>query len=331
MRRYAHSSSRSVPWTAWRSSRLSTSWWPSIPSAPNTIIVTRAARGEKCCWPRCMRLRCMRRRVSSQPEARSGRIVVEHLHRVKRIVVQVATDERQLLQQVIGYGNHLTTDCISLEDIEQLAGTCPDQLCLGIYLEQFHRCGHEGYRIPPCIGNASRKDRYVTRHFTVQSGNYIPYLAQRHDAGHIELQLPIRQAADQWAAVLLFGVCNRDFDVHVLAPAGHFHCLTFHLREVVGKNLQRQRFIPDLRQKLLRKYAIVRNSRLAHQARIGGEPPDAGYCIHLQHAGLIRTIGKYLHVQLFDGFHLGPFPRIMRAASDKERTRKSHDAGCFSA
>jgi hypothetical protein len=61
-----------------------------------------------------------------QPEAGVLGVVVEHFHRVERVVVQVAPDIRQLPEDVVGDGDDVAADFVGLEDVEQFARAGPD-------------------------------------------------------------------------------------------------------------------------------------------------------------------------------------------------------------
>src|SRR5450759_276570 len=52
----------------------------------------------------------------------------EHAHGIEREIVEVATKRRKLLEDVGGNRDDLAIDLSRLHDIQQLAGTGPDQL-----------------------------------------------------------------------------------------------------------------------------------------------------------------------------------------------------------
>ena len=58
-------------------------------------------------------------------------IIIEHFHGLQRIVVHILANQGQLLENVVGHGNHMTANVIRLENIEQLARTRPDQFGVG--------------------------------------------------------------------------------------------------------------------------------------------------------------------------------------------------------
>ena len=64
----------------------------------------------------------------SEREARRLGVVEEHLDGVERELVEVLADQRQLLQQVVGHGDHMAADRVGLEEVEQLPRAGPDQL-----------------------------------------------------------------------------------------------------------------------------------------------------------------------------------------------------------
>ncbi len=56
------------------------------------------------------------------------RVVVEHLHGLEAVGVEVLVDEAELLQHVVGDRDDVAADRVGLEDVEQFAGAGPDQL-----------------------------------------------------------------------------------------------------------------------------------------------------------------------------------------------------------
>src|ERR1700694_1727448 len=61
-------------------------------------------------------------------ETSADGVVGEHLYGLERVVIEVLADQRKLLQDVIGYGDHLTSDRVGVEDVQQFARARPDQL-----------------------------------------------------------------------------------------------------------------------------------------------------------------------------------------------------------
>src|SRR5207249_3957544 len=53
-------------------------------------------------------------------------VVMEHHHRFERKLVEVFSDGFKLRQNVFRNSNDVAPGIIGLEDIQQLAGTCPD-------------------------------------------------------------------------------------------------------------------------------------------------------------------------------------------------------------
>src|SRR5881392_2708355 len=82
-------------------------------------------------------------RLSSQLVARGLAVLVERLHRLKRILIHVFADQRQLLDDVVGNRDHLTANLVSLEDVEELARARPDQLGIRRGTQPRHRLGHD--------------------------------------------------------------------------------------------------------------------------------------------------------------------------------------------
>src|SRR5437868_2481061 len=78
-------------------------------------------------------------RLSSQLVARGLAVLVERLHGLKRILIHVFADQRQLLDDVVGNGDDLTTNLVGLEDVEELARARPDQRSIRRGTQPLHR------------------------------------------------------------------------------------------------------------------------------------------------------------------------------------------------
>src|SRR3954471_17083327 len=64
----------------------------------------------------------------SDSVARRRRVICEHLHGLERIVVEALSDQRQLLENVVGHRDDVTCDRVGVEDVQELTRTGPDQL-----------------------------------------------------------------------------------------------------------------------------------------------------------------------------------------------------------
>src|SRR4051794_3120546 len=101
------------------------------------------------------------RDAASNNKTCSYRIVVKHLHRLQRILIQVFSNQRQLFQYVAGSGNDMTSDGIGLEYVEQFARTRPDQLQIWIGREYLDRLAHQWRGIASGICDAAGEHRYA--------------------------------------------------------------------------------------------------------------------------------------------------------------------------
>ncbi len=54
-------------------------------------------------------------------------IVVKYLHSIQRIIPQVFSNQRELLQNIVHHGDHVAADGIRLKDVREFAGACPNQ------------------------------------------------------------------------------------------------------------------------------------------------------------------------------------------------------------
>src|SRR6516225_3027598 len=86
-----------------------------------------------------------------------SRVVEKHLDRLKRIVVEILAYQIKFFQQLVGDGDDMASDCVSLKNIQELPRTSPNQLrCWGGF-KQFQSRRHERNRIQTRISNAARK------------------------------------------------------------------------------------------------------------------------------------------------------------------------------
>ena len=60
------------------------------------------------------------------------RIIVEHLDCIERILVEIVVNQVKFLDDIVGDGDDVTTDGISLKNVKKLARTCPDDFCFWV-------------------------------------------------------------------------------------------------------------------------------------------------------------------------------------------------------
>ena len=97
-------------------------------------------------------------KVVLDPVTGLRRVVVEHLDRIERILVEILADQRQFLERVVGHGDDVATDLIRVENVQEFAGAGPDQLDLSVRRQHLHRRGHDGHGVAAGVGNSARED-----------------------------------------------------------------------------------------------------------------------------------------------------------------------------
>ena len=90
--------------------------------------------------------------------AGARRVVVEHLHGLEGEIVQVFSDEVDLLEQVGGHGNDVAANFVGLENIQKFAGAGPDEFAVGLRGNDLERGFHDGNGIAASISHPSSKD-----------------------------------------------------------------------------------------------------------------------------------------------------------------------------
>ena len=71
-------------------------------------------------------------KVVLDPVTGLRRVVVEHLDRIERILVEIVVNQIEFLDDIVGDGDDVTTDGISLKNVKKLARTCPDEFCFWV-------------------------------------------------------------------------------------------------------------------------------------------------------------------------------------------------------
>ena len=103
------------------------------------------------------------------------------------------------------------------------------------------------------------------------------------------------------------GVGDRNFHVDIFTPSGNDAGLLRHFVELVGEDFEGNRPVGNGCQNLAGERTIVGEAGLAHERGIRRESFDDRIGIKPQHTGLVRAVGKYLHVQIAYFFCLHEF------------------------
>src|SRR5215471_1105154 len=91
-----------------------------------------------------------------------GAVVVEHLDRLKRVLVQVLTYNFEFTEHAIRRRNEVAADIVCLKNIEEFTRTGPQQLNSLLQRDDLHCLCRDRNRIQPNIGNPSRKKTDTT-------------------------------------------------------------------------------------------------------------------------------------------------------------------------
>lgn len=86
------------------------------------------------------------------------RVAMKHLHRFARIFHEILADEPKLLDHVIGCGDNVAADLISLKDVEKLARTGPEQFGFGPRRKSLFASAHMRNRVAPRIRDSAAED-----------------------------------------------------------------------------------------------------------------------------------------------------------------------------
>ena len=91
----------------------------------------------------------------------------------------------------------MTTDGVSLKNVEQLARTRPDKFDVRTGRGELNGCGHQGNRILPCVGDAARKNRKISGRSTFSaSAIYLLNLGERQQRRYVNLNSGVTEQAD---------------------------------------------------------------------------------------------------------------------------------------
>src|SRR3984885_1930470 len=88
------------------------------------------------------------------------RIPAKHLYRLLRELVQILTHEWKLLEDVSSSRDHVASNLVCLENVEQFSWTRPYQLSVCI-VHHRHRFAHQRHRIASRVGDTAGKHRNI--------------------------------------------------------------------------------------------------------------------------------------------------------------------------
>src|SRR5664279_5534336 len=89
---------------------------------------------------------------------RVGRIVVKHLDRLQRILIQVLTNHFEFAQYPIRRGNDVAANIVRLKDVQQLAWASPKQFNTAKRRDDAHSLSHYRHWIESSIRNSAREN-----------------------------------------------------------------------------------------------------------------------------------------------------------------------------
>src|SRR5579875_387245 len=207
-----------------------------------------------------------RKWVAQSLQLKTGleRILMEHFDGIQRVFLEIAADQAEFLQHVMGDRNDMASNGVSLKKVEQLARAGPYQLDIGKSLEEFHRLAHHGHRVTAGVSDPPGKDRDVGGWRMLEGWCDMLDLIESQEGGKVEFDAPRGQPFHQLAAGGGAGVGNGNFDVNVVSPSGDLPRLPFHLLELVGENLEGDRPIRYHPQDFLGESAVIGHASFAH-------------------------------------------------------------------
>jgi hypothetical protein len=178
----------------------------------------------------------------SQSERKSGSssVLIEHSYRFQGIISQIFADQRQLPEDVIGHGYDMTANRIRLKNIEQLTRACPYEPGVRRGGQPVHCLGHQRHGVHAGIGDAAGKHRDVSRRSPLYRIDYRLDLIEGKDGRDVKRDTVAGQPSDQ---AFTPRVGDRDLDCDVLALCRNVACLPFHVRKLVGEDLERDRSV----------------------------------------------------------------------------------------
>src|SRR6188474_2908637 len=88
----------------------------------------------------------------SELEARGERVRPEHLHGLERERVEILAEELELCDQLVGHRDDVAADRAGLDEVQDLARACPDELGLRRDgLDDLERLAHDRHRFDPGV------------------------------------------------------------------------------------------------------------------------------------------------------------------------------------
>ena len=203
-----------------------------------------------------------------------GRILVEGLHGLARILGQILADEVELAQELVGHRDDIAAGLLGVKDVQKLARARPQQLRARPRAQDLLARQHVRNGIHAGIGNASGEHRDDRRRRRIERVGDSADLIERENRRDVEHHAFRGQRADELARRLPLGVGDRDLHVHVRPPGRNRARLLGHSGNIVGEHLERDRPVGDRVQHLAGESLVVADPGFSHQRRIGGEPLD---------------------------------------------------------
>ena len=122
-----------------------------------------------------------------QPVSSFLGIIVKHLDRFKRVLIEVLADELEFFQDIGGYRDYVAPYCVCLEDVEQLARTCPNQFQVWIRAQKVYGPCHHGNGVPSGIRDSPSKDRDFAGGTAAENGSDTSNLLKGQQRRNIHL------------------------------------------------------------------------------------------------------------------------------------------------
>src|SRR6516165_9633367 len=151
----------------------------------------------------------------------------------------------------------MAADRVSLENIEQLARACPDELGVRRGAEAAHRLRHQRYRVETGIGDAAGKDRHIGRRSALYGVDHCLNLFQRKERCNIERNAFLRQPLAEWHGALAARVGDWNLYANILAPGRDLTRLPCHIGKVVGEYFEGYRSIRNLLENLAGETLVI--------------------------------------------------------------------------
>ena len=182
---------------------------------------------------------------------------------------------------------------------------------LGCAARDRGRCRRCGLRTP-------RRSRRARRRGGADALDLLDRHERRHVDSHAGGRQPAQQVFGRLAAALVTGIFTKTLS----APGRDLQRLLFHLVQVVGEDLERDRADRARARAARARTPVVGDAGLAHERRIRREAGDQRVAAHLEDRCPVGTVREELHAQIRERLHEGCSPRarvkIQSAASTSD-------------